>query len=129
MSSKREKMTVLGKCPYCKEDVISKKITVKGKQIKLYMCQNAKKEYDESDQYVFTHDSTCRFRVYSNTFLKYNKRSFSEYEMKNLLQNGQVTVRLHGKKGGNEYFKYAIPHEEYGISILWDEEVNEKIAI
>lgn len=119
---------LLGKCPYCNANVVSKKINVKGKNIKVYSCENAKKEYDESDQYVFTADSTCRFRVYSNALLRWNKRSFSEYEMKKLLSSGQTIVRLHGKKGGNEYFKYVIPHEEYGISVLWDEEVEEKVS-
>ncbi|RXK13886.1 hypothetical protein CP965_00095 [Halarcobacter mediterraneus] len=117
-------MSILGKCPYCNSNVISQKINVKGKNIKLYTCENAKKEYDESEQYVFTADSTCRFRVYSNAFLRWNKRSFSEYEMKKLLQEGQTTIRLHGKKGSSEYFKYIIPHEEYGVSILWEEEVS-----
>ena len=72
----------LGTCPYCGADVVSKKMIAKGKQIKLYHCINAKKEYDESEQYVFTADSTCTFMVYSNAFLRWNKRSFSEYEMK-----------------------------------------------
>ena len=118
-------MSILGKCPYCKANVISKKFTAQGKQIKLYSCENAKKEYDESEQYVFTADSTCTFRVYSNAFLKWNKRSFSEYEMKKLLQDGQTTIRLHGRRGSGEYFKYVITDKEYGVSILWDEEVNE----
>lgn len=121
-------MTILGKCPYCNSNVISKKINVQGKQIKLYSCENAKKEYDESEQYVFTADSTCTFRVYSNAFLKWNKRSFSEYEMKKLLQDGQATVRLHGRRGTGEYFKYVITDKEYGVSILWDEEVEEKVS-
>ncbi|PHO10722.1 hypothetical protein CPG37_02450 [Malaciobacter canalis] len=116
---------ILGTCPYCKGNVISKKITAQGKKIKLYTCENSKKEYDESDSYVFTADSTCRFRVYSNVFLKWNKRSFSENEMKRLLKDEQIVIRLHGRKGTKEYFKYAIPHEEYGVSILWDEEVEE----
>jgi hypothetical protein len=46
--------------------------------------------------------------------------------MKKLLKEQQVVVRLHGKKGGSEYFKYVIPHEEYGVTILWEEEVEEK---
>lgn len=117
---------ILGNCPYCDGAVISRKMNAQGKQIKLYSCENAKKEYDESDAYVFTSDSTCTFRVYSNTFLKWNKRSFSEKEMKNLIINGQTTVRLHGRKGTGEYFKYVIPDKEYGVSILWDEEVEEK---
>ncbi|WP_320033553.1 hypothetical protein [Halarcobacter sp.] len=118
-------MSILGQCPYCKGNVISKKFTTNGKQIKLYTCENAKKEYDESEQYVFTADSTCKFRVYSNAFLRWNKKSFSENEMKKLLREGQTIVRLHGRKGTGEYFKYVIPHEEYGISVLWDEEVEQ----
>lgn len=121
-------MAILGKCPYCNSNVISKKINAQGKQIKLYSCENAKKEYDDSEQYVFTADSTCTFRVYSNAFLRWNKRSFSEYEMKKLLQDGQTTIRLHGRKGTKEYFKYVITDKEYGVSILWDEEVEEKVS-
>ncbi len=43
--------------------------------------------------------------------------------MKKLLSDGQVTIRLHGKKGTGEYFKYVILDKEYGCSILWDEEI------
>ncbi|WP_321314896.1 hypothetical protein [Halarcobacter sp.] len=118
-------MSILGQCPYCKGNVISKKFNTNGKQIKLYTCENAKKEYDESEQYVFTADSTCKFRVYSNAFLRWNKKSFSENEMRKLLREGQTVVRLHGRKGTGEYFKYVITHEEYGVSILWDEEVEQ----
>ncbi|MFA9374819.1 hypothetical protein [Poseidonibacter sp.] len=119
-------MSILGKCPYCDANVVSKKITAQGKQIKLYSCENAKKEYDESESYVFTAEATCTFRVYSNAFMRWNKRSFSQYEMKKLLQDGQAIIRLHGRKGTNEYFKYVITDKTYGVSILWDEEVEEK---
>ncbi len=123
-------MANLGKCPYCEGHVESRKITVKGKTINIYACTNAKKEYDESDAYVYSANSTCTFMVYSNKFLKWNKRSFSSYEMKKLLRDGQVTVRLHGRRGTSEYFKYVILDKEYGCSILWDEEVEkeEKVA-
>ena len=118
---------VLGKCPYCKGDVILIKSTANGKKVSLYTCENAKKEYDDSEQFVFTSDSTCTFRVYSNVFLRWNKRSFSKYEMKKLLEDEQVIIRLHGRRGTSEYFKYVITDKEYGVSILWDEEVeNEK---
>jgi len=119
-------MSILGKCPYCEGKVTSRKMTAQGKQIKLYSCENSNKEYDESEQYVFTADSTCTFRVYSNAFLKWNKRSFSEYEMKKLLLDGQTIIRLHGRRGTGEYFKYVITDKEYGVSILWDEEVKEE---
>ena len=114
---------ILGKCPYCKGNVQAIKSTAKGKKVTLYACENEKKEYDDSEQFVFTSDSTCTFRVYSNVFLKWNKRSFSKYEMKKLLEDEQVIVRLHGRSGTNEYFKYVITDKEYGVSILWDEEV------
>lgn len=117
---------ILGKCPYCNSNVIAKTSNIKGKKVNLYSCENAKKEYDESEQFVFTADSTCTFRVYSNVFLRWNKRSFSKYEMKKLLEDGQVTIRLHGRKGTSEYFKYVITDKEYGVSILWDEEVEEE---
>jgi hypothetical protein len=118
---------ILGKCPYCKANVIAIKSTANGKKVNLYTCENAKKEYDDSEQFVFTSDSTCTFRVYSNVFLRWNKRSFSKYEMKKLLEDEQVVIRLHGRSGSSEYFKYVITDKEYGVSILWDEEVeNEK---
>ena len=118
---------ILGKCPYCDGSVTAIKSTANGKKVNLYTCENAKKEYDDSDQFVFTSDSTCTFRVYSNVFLRWNKRSFSKYEMKKLLEDEQVIIRLHGRRGTSEYFKYVITDKEYGVSILWDEEVeNEK---
>ena len=117
---------ILGKCPYCEGSVIARNFVAQGKKIKLYTCEHAQKEYDESESFVFTADSTCTFRVYSNAFLRWNKRSFSSYEMKKLLQDGQTTIRLHGRKGTSEYFKYVIPDKDYGVSILWDEEVEKE---
>ena len=77
---------ILGKCPYCDGSVIARKFETQGKKIKLYTCENANKQYDESESFVFTAESTCTFRVYSNAFLKWNKRSFSQYEMKKLFK-------------------------------------------
>lgn len=117
---------IVGKCPYCDGNVIAKAFTIQGKSITLYTCEHAIKERDLNNDYVFSAESTCRFRVYSNAFLRWNKRSFGVNEMKTLLRDGQVVVRLHGKKGSKEYFKYALPDPQYGVSILWDQEVDEK---
>ena len=114
---------VLGQCPYCGGNVIAQKITAKGQKITLYRCEHAKKERDINDDYVFSSDASCRFRVYSNTFLRWNKRSLSEHEMKQLLHEGQTTIRLHGRKGRSEYFKRIVPDPEYGVSIVWDGEI------
>jgi hypothetical protein len=114
---------VLGKCPYCDGNVLAYIINTQGQKITLYACEYAKKERDVNDDYVFRSDARCRFRVFSNVFLRWNKRSLSEREMKELLREGQITVRLHGRKGTREYFKYVVPNPEYGVSILWDMDV------
>lgn len=114
---------ILGKCPICNANVISIKTIIKDKKVKLYTCENTKKEYDESESFVFSSDSTCTYRVYSNVFLKWNKKSLSEYEMKKILNNDECIVRLYSKKAKKEYFKYAVLDKEYGVSILFDEEV------
>ncbi|MDD2383113.1 MAG: hypothetical protein PHN18_02885 [Sulfurospirillaceae bacterium] len=115
---------IIGKCPYCDGNVISQKINVQGQNVIVYACEHARKEYDLTESYVFSAESTCRFRIYSNALKRWNKRSIGHYEIKSLLEEGQIKVRLHGRKGTREYFKYAITDEEYGISILWDEEVS-----
>lgn len=114
---------VLGQCPYCNGVVTSTPLSIQGKKVFLYACEHAKKERDIHNDLIFSAHATCRFQVYSNAFLRWNKRSFSEKEMKQLLLEGRVMVRLHGKKGSKEYFKYAITDSEYGIAIVWDEEV------
>ncbi len=114
---------VLGKCPYCNGDILAYSVTSKGQKVTLYTCEHAKKERDINDDYVFSADASCRFRVFSNVFLRWNKRSLSEREMKELLREGQITVRLHGRKGTREYFKYVVLDPEYGVSILWDTDV------
>lgn len=116
---------ILGKCPNCNANVIAIKTTARNQNVNLYTCENAKKEHDDSGQFVFTNDSSCNFRVYSNVFLRWNKRSFSKYEMKNLLKDKEIKIRLHGRKGTGEYFKYAVIDPNYGVSILWDEEADD----
>ena len=58
----------LGKCPYCGGAVVSQKLTIQGQKVNLYTCEHAKKERNINDDYVFSSDASCRFRVYSNTF-------------------------------------------------------------
>lgn len=116
---------LLGKCPFCEGTVYSHALQIQGTKVLRYACEYAKKERDINGDYLFSETSSCRFEVYSNAFLRWNKRSLSEKEMKTFLSEGQVTLRLHGRKGTKEYFKYAIPDKEYGITILWDTLVND----
>ena len=124
---------LIGECPYCSGKVFSRDIKVFGKKVKLYSCSNMKVEYDEADErFLESEDSTCSFKIFSNCLLRYNKKSLSEKEVRQLIsEERQVVVRLYSKKlynqnkknYGCEYYRYAIPDAEYGLSVLFDEEV------
>jgi hypothetical protein len=58
--------------------------------------------------------------VSQRALIKWNKRSFSEYEMKNMLLDKEVKVRLYSALKKTEYFKFVIPNLEFGLEILWD---------
>ena len=64
--------------------------------------------------------------------MKYGKRGVGLFEVKKLLNNEEVIVRLYSKQKKTEYFKYIALDEEYGISVIWDiditkdEELEEK---
>lgn len=47
-------------------------------------------------------------------------------EVKKLLNNEEVIVRLYSKQKKTEYFKYITVDEEYGISVIWDIDIDKK---
>lgn len=126
-------MKILGKCPFCdKGDIEVRDIKVNGKKSKLYACTKAKWKKDE-DIFVLTEDSTCSYKIFSNSLLRYNKAVIGENEIKKLLKDGQVEVTLHSRNGyfekddnGKtkkkqvEYKKFIVPNLEYGLEIIWD---------
>lgn len=117
-------MSKIGKCPFCETGYIEKRETkINDKKINIYACSNAhwNKYIDFSE---LTEDSTCSYSLFSNNLLKFNKRSISEQEARNLFKHGQIKVRLYSKRNG-EYFKYAIPNLNLGIEILFDVEVED----
>lgn len=127
-------MKKIGKCPFCNGNVEVKDINVFNKKVKLYKCENALYELDDSEEFFrLKEEATCSFRIFSNSLLKYNKKSISEKEVRTLLKEGEVIVRFYSKKlyneetkkYGSEYHKYIIPHEEYGVSVLFDVEISE----
>jgi len=116
-------MKTIGKCPYCKNNVISKKVLIKNKNINVYQCINTKKEYDESNTYVYSSTSKCRFMIYENIFSKWNQKSFKIPQVKELLENKQIKIKLYSKHKKKEYEKYVILDKNYGCSILWQEDI------
>lgn len=114
-------MKTLGKCPYCDNGEIEiRNLNIQNQKVKLYACSNAHWEIDVGDTAVLTEDSTCSFRIFSNQYLRYNKRSIGEKEIRTLLRDGEVEVRFYSSKSKSEYFKFLILDQEYGTSVIWD---------
>jgi len=110
----------LGKCPICENGEIEvRKIEVNAKPSKLYACSNAHWIF-ENEICELSSESTCSYRIFANQFLQWNKKSIGEKEIRTVLQEEQVQVRLFSTRTKKEYFKWAVIDEEYGLSILWD---------
>ncbi len=110
----------LGECPYCNGGKIEvRQTTVDGKNIKLYACSNAHWSF-EHDMAELTEESTCSFRIFQNALLRWNKKAISEKEIRTLLSEEQVKVRLYSSRAKTEYYKWLVLDEEYGCSVVWD---------
>jgi len=110
----------LGKCPFCEDGYIEvRKIEVNAKPTKLYACSNAHWSF-EHDLCELTKDASCSYRIFANQFLAWNKKSIGENEIRTVLKDEQVMVRLYSTKAKVEYYKWAVIDREYGLSIVWD---------
>ena len=117
---------LLGKCHFCDDGHIEvRNIKVNGKPTKLYACSNAH-WVNDSDLFELSKESTCSFRIFQNSLLRWNKKALGEREIRNLLSDEQITVRLYSSRTKSEYFKYAVLDEEYGLSVLWDDYVDDE---
>ena len=114
---------LLGNCLYCEGGKIEvRAIHVDGKPLKLYACTNAHWHF-ENDFAELTSDSTCNFRIFANQLRRWNKKAIGENEIRTLLNEQQVKVRLYSANTKKEYFKWIILDKEYGISVVWDVDV------
>ncbi len=112
---------MLGKCPYCKDGYVTmEKKLVRGQNTKVYTCSNTR--YHTEDGECFESVGSCTYRIWGNSLLKYGKRGIGEREVRALLTDGCFTAVLHSKNG-NEYRKYVVPHEAYGISVMFYDDV------
>jgi hypothetical protein len=120
-------MSVVGKCPYCDDGmIIVEKKLVNGKNTKIYTCSNASWYSEDGEIFELKKDATCSFRIWGNSLLKWGKRGIGIKEVKQLLEGQSVDVRLFSYKAKKEYFKYIILDKEYGISVLWNMEVEDR---
>jgi hypothetical protein len=121
-------MAIVGKCPYCKDGQINMdKKDVLGKSTKIYTCSNASWTTEDGEMFELSKDATCAFRIWGNSLLKWGKRGIGYSEIKTLLQQKDTIVRLYSVKSKKEYYKYIALNYEYGISVLWDIDVDENL--
>ena len=73
--------------------------------------------------FELTPESSCNFRIWGNSLLKWGKRGIGPNEVRDLLAKKDVIVRLFSYKTKTEYFKYICLDQEYGVSVIWDIEV------
>ncbi len=112
---------MLGSCPYCNDgSITAAKKTVLGKQTKVYSCSNA--HFHTEDGECFESVGSCAYRIWGNSLAKYGKRAIGEQEIKKLLRYGSFIAVLHSRNGV-EYRKKIVTHYEYGISVLFNEEI------
>jgi len=115
----------LGKCPFCEDGYIEvRKIEINAKPSKLYACTNAHWNF-EYDMCELSENASCSYRIFANQFLRWNKKSIGENEIRTVLKDEQVIVRLYSTSAKKEYFKWAVIDKEYGLSIVWDINIKE----
>ena len=122
-------MSLVGKCPYCDDGIVMMdKKQVNGKSTKVYTCSNASWYSEDGEIFELKKEATCSFRIWGNSLLKWGKRGIGIFEVKKLLQGEDVDVRLYSYQAKKEYFKYITLDKQYGVSVLWDMEVEEPSA-
>jgi len=118
---------ILGKCPFCEDGIVSYNIKViNGRKTKLYSCSwNKVTTVDEGETWERTEDATCNFKIFGNALQRYGKKFIGPKEVIKLLKGEDLIVHLYSFQKKVEYKKYATLDEEYGISILWEIDINE----
>ena len=118
---------ILGKCPYCKDGSIEvRKKEIQGKKVELYACSNANWYTEDGEFFELTKASTCGFKIWQNCLKRYGKY-LKRKEIIALLKQEDViaTFYTQGYKTKKTYQKYITLSEEYGVSVIWDIDIEE----
>ncbi len=117
----------IGKCPYCKDGIISYDIkNIRGAKTKLYSCSNNKVITEDGEFWEQTKESSCSFKIFGNALIRYGKKFIGPKEVKKLISGEDVVVRLYSHVKKVEYYKYLTLSYEYGVSVIWDVDVENK---
>ena len=130
-------LKTLGKCPVCKNGNIQiQKKEVQGKKVELYACSNASwTTLDEGEMFELTKESTCSFKIWQNALGRYGYW-LKHKDVRALLNKEDTIVEQSSKKIRFEnnkksfkkikYKKYITLDLEYGVSVLFELEVEEE---
>lgn len=120
--------TYIGKCPYCEDGTIEyESKQVRGKKTKVYCCSNNKvTTVDEGETWEPTADSTCSWKLFGSSLERWGKKFIGPKEVKKLLAGDEVIAHMYSYVKKVEYKKYLTISEEYGVSVLWEMDVEKE---
>jgi len=119
--------TYIGKCLYCEDGTVEyESKQVRGKKTKVYCCSNNKvTTLDDGDTWEPTSDSTCSWKLFGSSLERWGKKFIGPKEVKKLLAGDEVIAHMYSYVKKVEYKKYLTISEEYGVSVLWEMDVEE----
>jgi hypothetical protein len=115
--------TLVGKCPFCDGIVSYTTKEIQGRKTKLYSCSNHKVITEDGETWELSSDATCSFKIFGNALQRYGKKFIGPKEVKKLLEGEEVIAHLYSFTTKTEYKKYISLNKEYGVSVLWEMEV------
>jgi len=120
--------TYIGKCLYCEDGIVQyESKQVRGKKTKVYCCSNNKvTTLDDGDTWEPTADSTCSWKLFGSNLERWGKKFIGPKEVKKLLEGDEVIAHMYSYVKKVEYKKYLTISEEYGVSVLWEMDVEEE---
>ena len=114
---------LVGNCPYCDGVINYDTKEIRGKKTKLYSCSNHKVTTEDGETWELTSDSTCTFKIFGNALQRYGKKFIGPKEVSKLLKGEDVIAHLYSFNTKTEYKKYITLNQEFGVSVLWDIEI------
>ena len=121
--------TYIGKCLYCEDGIVEyESKQVRGKKTKVYCCSNNKvTTLDDGDTWEPTSDSSCSWKLFGSSLERWGKKFIGPKEVKKLLAGDEVIAHMYSYVKKVEYKKYLTISEEYGVSVLWEMDVEEEV--
>jgi hypothetical protein len=117
--------TPVGNCPYCDGIISYETKEIRGRKTKLYSCSNHKVTTEDGETWELRSDATCSFKIFGNALARYGKKFIGPKEVKKLLEGKEVIGHFYSFNTKTEYKKYIILNHEYGVSVVWDIDIEE----